>query len=142
MEDNLAREEAIAEWVAKFWEYHTAHSDVYGYFDRFATEVIEAGHSTYGAGAVIERIRWEYDLAAGTDTEAFKIDSRFNAFYARLWMREHPEFAKTEDRPGFFTTRYSRLAYGMFNHPSTPIEYRVEEEEATTEEDAPAELLW
>ena len=110
-EPNWTEQEYRAASIAnRFLEYHTAHPDVYDYFDRFAMEVLDAGHIVYGANAIMERIRWEYDLADSNTREAFKISSEFIAFYARMWMENNPEHR------GFFNTRPS-IADDMFPPP-------------------------
>lgn len=61
---------------------------VWALFERFSLEMWRAGRSHYGAKGVMERVRWE-TVAGGGDP--FKISNDHVAFYARRFMRDHPE---------------------------------------------------
>lgn len=87
--------------AAAFERFHAANPHVYGLFKRFAAELLAAGRERYSARTIVERIRWH--VATGTKTDdGFKISDHFSAFYARLWLAEHPE------REGFFVLRGKR----------------------------------
>ena len=81
-----------------FHAFHQQHPEVYRLFARFVAELLERGFTNYSADAVIHRVRWHTQVEA-RDGEGFKINDHFVAFYARLWMREHPE------HEGFFRIR-------------------------------------
>lgn len=82
---------------AAFWVFHEANPGVYRLFCRFTREAIERGRRHFSVCMVIERIRWETMIV--TADADFKINNNHRAYYARLWMREHPE------HDGFFRTR-------------------------------------
>jgi hypothetical protein len=58
---------------------------------------IRQGHRHLGALTVLHRIRWETGTAT-TDPD-FKINNNHAAYYARLFMADHPTHR------GFFRTR-------------------------------------
>jgi hypothetical protein len=70
---------------------------VYELFKRFAFEVIRRGHKHYSANAIFERIRWHTDIE--TNGDPFKLSNNHRAYYARLFMHDHPEYE------GFFRTK-------------------------------------
>lgn len=89
--------EAMLEAVRAF---HKAHPEVWTLFERFALDRAARGFAHYSADAVMHRVRWETsggDKTRGED--GFKINDHHVAFYARRFMRLHPEL------PGFFRTR-------------------------------------
>ncbi len=84
----------------KFRKYHRENPRVYAYFCHFADEAIAKGRKYLGAKLLFERIRWYTTVEAAADhADGFKLNNNYHAFYARLWMREHPEHGD------FFRTR-------------------------------------
>jgi len=81
----------------KFLEYHRDNAHIYRAFCKYAQEALDAGRKYLGAGMIFERLRWYTLIEARGD--GFKLNNNYRAFYARLWMREHP------DRADFFRTR-------------------------------------
>jgi hypothetical protein len=84
-----------------FWAFHAANPIVYMLFCRFTDRAIRSGYPHFSVSMIIERIRWEtnvetYDPAGG---DVLKINNNYSAYYARLWMRDHPGW------PNFFRTR-------------------------------------
>ncbi len=100
---------------AKFWAFHEENPHVYVLFDRFAREAA-VRHPRIAVSLVIERIRWETVVVTRGDD--FKINNNFRAYYARLWMREHPEFGE------LFETR--RLLAGAVSELLQPATYTVD----------------
>lgn len=85
--------------VKKFVAFHAANPDVYELFKRFAFEAIAAGHKTISSDMILHRIRWETDVAtkaAGwepTSKRSLKINNTHSAYYARLFIIDHPGHA-------------------------------------------------
>lgn len=76
--------------VAAFRAFHEANPRVYELFRQFAEQIIERGHRRYSADAVLHRIRWHTSIETQSD-DGLKINDHYSAFYARLYMRDHPE---------------------------------------------------
>lgn len=72
-------------------EFHKANPSVYAAFERFALEALARRHRI-GARMIWERMRWELLLSTRGGGE-FKLNDHYTPFYARLFMREHPEHA-------------------------------------------------
>lgn len=85
-----------------WWVFHKANPRVYDLFKRFTFQVIRAGHQHYSADAVCHRIRWHTSVE--TQGDDFKINNNYAAYYARLFMVEHPQ------HDGFFRTRVTKSA--------------------------------
>ena len=81
----------------KFWEFHQNNPNLYELFKQFTFQVIQLGRDHYSADAILHRIRWETDMAS-KDDKGFKINNNYQAYYARLFMRDHPAHR------GFFRT--------------------------------------
>jgi hypothetical protein len=81
----------------RWLDWHAANPQVYDLFKRFTFEAIDRGHRKLSAWLIVNRIRWETTVETmGGD---FKISNNFIAYYARLFMDEHPEYR------GFFRTK-------------------------------------
>ena len=78
--------------------YHEKHPEVWEMFEEFAFSMINRGFNNYSVNAIFERIRWEKD-AGGDGVTQFKIGNNYRAFYARRFMKKHPQ------HEGFFRTR-------------------------------------
>jgi hypothetical protein len=83
---------------AEFERFHAENPYVYSLFERFAFDAIRAGRKRFSAHAVIHRIRW-YTQVETKSRDGFKINNNWFPFYARLFMRDHPE------HEGFFCLR-------------------------------------
>lgn len=88
----------------KFAEFHAANKHIYRWFVKFAKQAIDAGYERLGAHFIIERIRWQLTVET-RDAEGFKINNNWGAFYARMFMRDYPDYAD------FFATRESLADY-------------------------------
>ncbi len=84
--------------------FHAENPQVYELFKRFTFQVISAGRDRYSSDAICHRIRWHTTIEARGDT--FKINDHHTAFYARLFMDDHPQHR------GFFETRVQRSMEG------------------------------
>lgn len=82
-----------------FEEFHWGNPSVYKLFKKFAFEVIRKGHQQYSADAIMHRVRWETNVV--TSDDEFKVNNNHVAFYARMFMRDFPEYK------GFFRLRKS-----------------------------------
>ena len=82
-------------------EFHAANPHVYHLYKQFALQATER-RRYFSARAIIHRIRWFTMIE--TDTEGgLKINDHLSSFYARLFMKEHPEhdcFFSTRRSPG------------------------------------------
>ncbi len=85
---------------SQFLNFHARNPKVYELFQLFATQAILAGRKVLSAGLIFERIRWE-TMVITTDPD-FKLNNNHRAYYARLWMDDHP------DADGTFRTRQVR----------------------------------
>ena len=82
------------------WQtFHDKNPEVYELFERFAFMTIKSGFDHYGSMAILQRVRWHKDVE--TNDELFKINNNHAPFYARLFMKNHPQ------HEGFFRTRKS-----------------------------------
>lgn len=88
--------------LAEVRAFHAAHPEVWELFERFALEAARS-RSHFGVGAVWERMRWETAVNPRyADHGEYKLNNNFRAFYARRFMRLHPE------HEGFFRTRVQK----------------------------------
>ena len=79
---------------AAFFAFHAKYPEVYALFERFALEAIHAGRESIGAKAVWERMRWETAIgSARTNSEQYRLNNNFTAYYAREFVERHPELA-------------------------------------------------
>jgi hypothetical protein len=81
----------------RWLDWHSANPQVYDLFKRFTFEAIDRGHRKLSAWLIVNRIRWETTVE--TSSGDFKISNNLIAYYARLFMDEHPEYR------GFFRTK-------------------------------------
>lgn len=97
--------------------FHRAHPEVLALFERFTLERIGLGFKNYSADAIFHRIRWEMARPTYAKGEEFKLNDHYTAFYARAFMRQHPE------HEGFFRTRVQKSATrGPMTHEPTPAD--------------------
>lgn len=79
-------------------EFHESNPHVYEMFSRFAMELVAAGRKRIGARLVWERMRWE-TMIVTTDAEP-KLNDHWPPFYARLFMKDHPELGQVFETRG------------------------------------------
>lgn len=82
----------------KFLEYHEARPEVYGYLRDFMFQAKKSGRKTYPINGLFERVRWHMDVET-KDGDGYKMNNNYRSRYARMLMRDYPEFA------GFFEIR-------------------------------------
>ena len=82
---------------AKWKKFHEDNPHVYELIKMYTHQAIEAGHKHYGIQTIAERVRWH--TMVETKGEPLKLNNNHTAYYARLFMDEHPE------HKGFFRTR-------------------------------------
>ena len=85
----------------KWWEFHKENPHVYDLVERFTFDVIKRGFDNYSMNSVFERIRWHTDIETADETD-FKLSNNHRAYYARLFMHNHPRYE------GFFKTKQLR----------------------------------
>jgi len=79
-----------------FDDYHRENPLVYIAFRRSAVQLMNAGHTHFGAKCIMEYIRFH---TAVTGKDSFKINNNYTSRYVRLLEKERPEFI------GFFAKR-------------------------------------
>lgn len=87
----------------KFNQYHRDNPQVYELFKRFTFMAIKRGHNRLSAWMIANRIRWETSIETFSVDE-YKISNDYIALYARMFMRDHPEYN------GFFKTKEMKRA--------------------------------
>ncbi len=85
------------DFLQEFRAYHTNNPAVYELFEGYALDVIERGRTRFSARTIFERIRWYTNIE--TTGTCYKINDHWVPFYARLFMKDHPE------HKGFFQLR-------------------------------------
>lgn len=106
------------EMLVQFLNWHAEHPEAWSMFVKFTNQMISKGFQNYSVNAVFERVRWETDIG-GNGVTQFKMNDRYRAFYARMFMDAYPIHR------GFFRTRYQiskdKEATGL--SPLTPQDY-------------------
>lgn len=87
----------------KFNQYHRDNPQVYELFKYFTRMAIKRGHNRLSAWMIANRIRWETSIETFSVDE-YKISNDYIALYARMFMRDHPEY------DGFFKTKEMKRA--------------------------------
>ena len=82
----------------RFNAFHKANPHVYVALRHLGLMMKRRGHKRIGIAMLFEQLRWAYYLQT-TDTDGFKLNNNYRAYYARLLMKQEPELT------GFFTTR-------------------------------------
>jgi len=85
-------------------DFHRENPRVYVLVCRFAQEAIDRGATKYAIATIWERLRWEVQIVTG-DMD-FKLPNNHRAYYARLWLKNHPQY------PDFFRTCTLRSVTG------------------------------
>jgi len=80
------------EWLA----FHKANPRVYELICTYCDQVIARGHENYAIATIWERLRWHFHME--TSDPDFKLPNNHRAYYARFWMKQHPQ------HPDFFRT--------------------------------------
>jgi hypothetical protein len=77
--------------------FHEANPQVWGLYERFCWEAINAGKVKLSVSLITERIRWEVWIVTKA-SDGFKINNNHRAYYARKWNRENRLEAQFELR--------------------------------------------
>ncbi len=80
-----------------FRAFHSANPEVYVLFKKYARQAARAGRKNFGVAMIWERMRWH--TLVETQGDSYKLNNNHRAYYARMFMEEHPQHA------GFFRTR-------------------------------------
>lgn len=86
-------------YKASFERFHARVPKVYELFCYYADKVISFGHKRCSAWLIINRIRWFHKFNPEKFEHGFKIANGHIAYYARLWLADHPS------HPDFLETR-------------------------------------
>jgi len=84
--------------VKEFFKFHNENPEIYQLFKQFAKEMRDTGRSKYSSKAIMERIRWHYDIRA-RGREEFKINNNYTAMYPRIMIVDDNSWL------GFFNLR-------------------------------------
>ena len=76
------------EWLV----YHHNNPRVYELVCSFAQEAIRRGRDKWGIAGIWELIRWQVDIETGDPN--FNMPNNHKAYYARLWLKDHPRYPK------------------------------------------------
>lgn len=87
MDIKLDDEDHIAK---SFWKFHAENPDVYDELVALSKQLIAAGRTKYGIGALFEIVR--FHRAIKTTDPVFKLNNNYRALYARLIIKNLPEF--------------------------------------------------
>jgi hypothetical protein len=99
------REEGLLEGdIDRYVDYLTDNPDIWIMFQTKALELIDMGQEHYGAGAIVEIIRYER-IRRGAD--GFTINNNVRAALARMFQIAFPEFKS------FFATRKMKGTKGI-----------------------------
>lgn len=85
----------------EFLKWHEANPAVYRHVCRFADAAIAHGYRRFSIDCIWEKVRWEIVMSTEPTTEGeerFKLPHNHRAYYARMWLDDHPE------HEGFFRT--------------------------------------
>jgi len=80
----------------KFDIYMVQNPGLYPMFEKFAFELINAGHKRLGAKMIFERMRWQTMI---TTKGEYKLNNNYTAELARFFMERNPRYE------GIFETR-------------------------------------
>lgn len=86
--------------VDAFTKFHRENPGVYSLFTKYANQLMSHGVCHYGSKAILERIRWHYEI--DEKSKDFKLNNNFASCYSRLLMHQDPSFRT------FFSTRSHR----------------------------------
>jgi hypothetical protein len=75
-----------------FLHFNTKCPQVYLLFEKFAFQLIAAGHTKLGAKMILERIRWEISIGGVKDDDGFKINNNYTAYYSRQFVKNNPAY--------------------------------------------------
>ncbi len=77
----------------RFENFHRANPHAYTLLEDMAHRVWQTGRRRIGIATLVESLRWQYWIATEDISCDFKIDNSYRAYYARLLLERHPEWA-------------------------------------------------
>jgi len=80
-----------------FMKFHKDNPAVWELFKKYAFNAIEEGRKRYSSQLILEKIRWDSNLATDSYVH-FKLPNAHAAYYARLFHAAYPPYR------GFFRT--------------------------------------
>ena len=101
--------------------YHENNPRIYQLICAYAEAAIRRGHNKYAIATIWERIRWE--ITVDTNDIDFKMPNNHRAYYARLWLKDHPQ------HPGFFRLAELRSERGLIDRFGRSMESVVSSEQ-------------
>lgn len=81
-------------FLESFRAFHARNPQVYELFRELALRARATGRQRYSAWAIMNRVRWDYDIETHdpqSDKPEFKLSNDFIALYARLLITHEPE---------------------------------------------------
>lgn len=87
--------------VEEFKSYHLKNPKVFEMFHNLSVKVRQRGFKHYAADAIIQQIRWHYEIEDLFPVDVFKVNNNYPACYSRLLMATDSSFV------GFFRTRHT-----------------------------------
>lgn len=90
---NLESSADMPKAVQKFFDFHARNPEIYKQFKRFTKELLGSKPTrTIGSQMIIERIRYELFLNKQDEREEYKINNNYAPGYARLFVKDFPEY--------------------------------------------------
>lgn len=77
-------------WAKRTLEFHAKNPHVYTELERITNEVIDAGIYHIGMEMIIGQLRWRSLIH--TTGDIYKINQNFATYYARLLIRNNPDW--------------------------------------------------
>lgn len=87
----------------QFEKFDSQHPEIYDEFVRRVDQLWNRGIRKYSSDSLLHIIRF-HTVLDGRDTEQYKINNNYSAFYARKYIKQFPH------REGFFATRQQKAA--------------------------------
>lgn len=85
----------------KWWIWHRDNREVYDAFEKIALELIQEGYARYSSDGILHIVRYSLNRKK-KESERYKINNNWSAYYSRLFTHYHPEHSD------FFETRELR----------------------------------
>lgn len=76
-----------------FEAFHARNPGVYSELERMCQALVDRGRRRIGIGMLFEVLRWNYYLATTDPDSEFRLNNNHRAYYARLIIERHPEWA-------------------------------------------------
>ncbi len=73
-----------------FHEFHRTNPNIFASFQDQVFKAIKSGKKKLSARTIIEFIRWNLFIETEDDS-AYKINNNYIPYYARMFMKDHPE---------------------------------------------------